>query len=236
MSSELLERLNRLHTTPMGAERVRNNLGLGAVDVVAWCREQIAAPGTVITRRGKNWYAEAEGCRITVNAGSLTIITAHKQPACRIRALREKEYPLLEDFLYEAIFLPEGAEAPPRSILLRPELRVYIDSFGTQRDDYALAAEVGGKIVGAVWARIMEDYGHIDDETPSLAISLYPDFRGRGIGTALLREMLALLKRHGYRRVSLSVQKANRAGQLYRRVGFEAVAETGEEYIMAARL
>lgn len=236
MSSELLERLDRLHTTPMGAERVRNNLGLGEVEVAAWCRERIAAPGTVIIRRGKNWYAEAEGCRITVNAGSMTIITAHKRPAWRIRALREEEYPLLEDFLYEAIFLPEGAEAPPRSILRRPELRVYVDGFGTRRDDHALAAEVGGKVVGVVWARIMEDYGHIDDETPSLAIALYPDCRGQGIGTALLREMLALLKQCGYRRVSLSVQKANRAGRLYRRVGFEAVAETGEEYIMAVRL
>jgi len=78
----------------------------------------------------------------------------------------------------------------------------------------------------------MNDYGHIDDETPSLAISLYNEYRGFGIGTAMMKEMLALLKTHGYNRVSLSVQKANYAAKLYLKVGFEIVRESEEEYIM----
>ena len=89
-----------------------------------------------------------------------------------IRAFREREYPLLEDFLYEAIFIPEGIAPPPREIVYRPELQVYVEGFGSRRGDIALCAESDGKIVGAVWGRIMNDYGHIDDETPSLAISL----------------------------------------------------------------
>lgn len=100
-----------------------------------------------------------------------------------IREMSPAEYPLLEDFLYEAIYLPEGTAPPPRSILNEESLRVYIREFGSRPGDVCLTAEAGGQAVGAVWARIMDDYGHVDDETPSLAISLYPACRGRGIGT-----------------------------------------------------
>lgn len=153
----------------------------------------------------------------------------------KIRKMRWEEYGLLEDFLYEAIFIPEGMKAPERQIILQPELQVYITGFG-KKDDIALAAEADGKIAGAVWARIMNDYGHIDDDTPSLAISLYKDYRGRGIGTAMLKEMLDTLKERGYERTSLAVQKANYALRMYRKAGFEIVDENEEEYIMACSL
>ena len=149
-----------------------------------------------------------------------------------IREMQKQEYPLLDNFLYEAIFVPEGIEPPPKTIITSPELQVYVDRFGESKDDWGLAAEVDGKIVGAVWVRIMNDYGHIDDETPSLAISLYKEYRGIGIGTAMMKEILVLLKSHGYSRVSLSVQKANYAVKLYLKVGFEIVRENEEEYIM----
>lgn len=152
-----------------------------------------------------------------------------------IRDMKEAEYPLLADFLYEAIFIPEGAEPPPRSIINAPELRVYIEDFGGQADDKALAAEVGNKVIGAVWVRVMNDYGHIDDETPSFAISLYKEYRGQGIGTEMMKRMLAVLKAHGYRQASLAVQKANYAVKMYRGVGFEIIGENEKEYIMVKR-
>lgn len=152
-----------------------------------------------------------------------------------IREIRESEYHLLADFLYEAIFVPEGMEPPPKSVIEQPELQVYLEDFG-KADDCCLIAEVKGKPVGAVWARIMDDYGHIDDETPSLAISLYAEYRHCGIGTALMRSMLALLKNKGYRQVSLSVQKANYAVSMYRKTGFVSISENEEEYIMVCRL
>lgn len=62
-----------------------------------------------------------------------------------IRKIREEEYPLLNNFLYEAIFIPEGIEAPLKSIINTPELQVYISDFGTQKHDRALIAEVRGK-------------------------------------------------------------------------------------------
>lgn len=153
----------------------------------------------------------------------------------RIREIRENEYCILSEFLYEAIFIPEGTEKPPKSIIEQPELQVYIADFG-KSDDWCLVAEVKEKIVGAVWVRIMNDYGHIDDETPSFAISLYEEYRNMGIGTVLMRDMLEFLKNKGYKQTSLSVQKANYAVRMYQKVGFEVIDENEEEYIMVCRL
>ena len=149
-----------------------------------------------------------------------------------IRDLRPDEYQLLDDFLYEAIFIPEGEELPPRSVTELPELRMYVDGFGSQKRDYALAAEFDGRIAGAVWTRIIPDYGHIDDDTPSFAISLYPEFRGIGAGTALMRAMLERLRAEGWRHASLSVQKANYAARMYFALGFRVYRDNPDEYVM----
>ena len=153
-----------------------------------------------------------------------------------IREMKPQEYHLLDDFLYNAIFIPHGIEPPSKRIIENDELQVYVKDFGKQKDDFAMVAEVDGEVVGAVWARIMKDYGHVDDDTPSLAISLYKEFRGHGIGTDLMRNMLSLLKRNGYKRVSLAVQKANYAIRMYEKVGFVTVGENTEEYIMICEL
>ena len=153
-----------------------------------------------------------------------------------IREILPEEIPVLDDFLYEAIFIPEGTPVPPRSIIENEGLQVYIRDFGKKPDDRCLVAEADGKIVGAVWTRIMDDYGHIDNQTPSLAISLYGEYRHQGIGTQLMRRMLEKLKVDGYPCVSLSVQKANYALQLYRKVGFAPVADHGDELLMVSRL
>ena len=154
----------------------------------------------------------------------------------KIRTLKDDETDLLQTFLYEAIFVPEGAAPPPREIIEKPELRVYTDDFGSRKGDNGLVAVIDHQVVGAVWTRIMDDYGHVDDETPSFAIALYPAYRGQGIGTAMMKAMLALLKNQGYRQGSLAVQKANDAVKLYRDVGFEIVDENAEEYIMVCTL
>ena len=125
---------------------------------------------------------------------------------------------------------------PDRSIIDRPELALYYEAFGTGPADYCLAAEEDGRVVGAVWTRIMDDYGHVDKETPSLAIALYKEYRGKGYGTRLLKGMLGLLKENGYRRISLSVQKDNPAYRMYRNTGFRIIEERGEEYIMVCDL
>ena len=153
-----------------------------------------------------------------------------------IRQIQQDETPLLNQFLYEAIFIPEGVAAPPQSIIENEELQVYVRNFGHEPDDKCLVAECDGRIVGAVWTRIMHDYGHISDDTPSLAISLYKEYRNKGIGTELLKRMIALLQNDGYSQVSLSVQKANYAVGMYQKAGFKVLQETDEELIMVCKL
>lgn len=153
-----------------------------------------------------------------------------------IRKIREDEYTLLNDFIYEAIFIPEGVEPPPKSIINQPDLQVYISNFGKEKDDICFVAEADGKVVGAVWVRDMNDYGHIADGVPSFAISLYKEYRNFGIGTRLMETMLMELKGRGYNRTSLAVQKANYAVRMYKKVGFEIIDENDEEYIMVCEL
>lgn len=153
-----------------------------------------------------------------------------------IRPLYPEEIHLLRDFLYEAIFIPEGVEPPSRDVVDLPELRLYVEDFGKKKDDCCLVVEQDGKVVGAVWTRIMKDYGHVDENTPSLSISLYKAYRNRGMGSRLIKEMLNLLENKGYHHVSLSVQKANYAVRMYLKLGFEIIKETGEEFIMVKDL
>ncbi len=79
MSDELIKNIDKLHTTEMGVERIKRNLGLTNCDAVEWCRSKIMDKRAIIGRQGKNWYAQIDGCIITVNASSYTIITAHKE-------------------------------------------------------------------------------------------------------------------------------------------------------------
>ena len=153
-----------------------------------------------------------------------------------IRELQPNEAGVLKDFLYEAIFLPEGVTPPERSIVELPELRIYYEGFGTGKADCCMVAEEDGRIVGAAWTRLMKDYGYVDDGTPSFAISLYREYRGQGIGTRLMLAMLELLRKKGYKQVSLAVQKVNYALRMYEKVGFHTVSENEEEYIMVCDL
>lgn len=152
-----------------------------------------------------------------------------------IREINQHEIELLDIFLYEAIFIPKGVKPPDRDIINHPELQIYISDFG-KKDDICYVAEFDGKVVGAVWTRIINDYGHIDDETPSLSISVLKEYRKLGIGTALVKKILLVLKNCGYKQVSLSVQKANYAVKMYEKVGFEVFCENEEDFIMVRKL
>lgn len=153
-----------------------------------------------------------------------------------IRPIKKNEIMLLTDFLYEAVFQKDTANLAPRTIIQEPALWVYIDEFGTKKDDCCLVAQLEGIIVGAVWARCVNGFGHVADAVPELAISVYAQYRGRGIGTALLRDMLALLQSRGYSRASLAVQKDNYAVKMYKQAGFEISGESEREYIMICEL
>ena len=132
-------------------------------------------------------------------------------------------------------------EIAPRSIINDPKIFVYIKDFGTQPGDFGVVAEQNGQIIGAAWTRIIPAYGHIDNATPELAISIFPEFRGYGTGTKLMKKLFEVLRENGYTQTSLSVQKDNPAVRFYQRLGYEISGERidhagHEDYLMVKEL
>jgi len=158
-----------------------------------------------------------------------------------IREITKAEYPLLEDFIYTAIYMPPGEEMPPRAVIFDPEIYIYVDGFGSKPGDCGVVAEADGKIIGAAWTRIIPAYGHIDDDTPELAISVLPEYRGQKIGAQMMAQLFTLLHERGFKRTSLSVQKNNPAVRFYQRLGYVTTGEKldhvgHEDYIMVKDL
>lgn len=158
----------------------------------------------------------------------------------QIRLIKEEEIKELDDFLYDAIFQPSEAPELPREIIYESEIYAYIEEFGKRQGDFCLVAVCQDELIGAVWTRILsgevKGYGNIDGDTPEFAISVKKAYRGKGIATSLIQEMLGVLKGHGYKQASLAVQKANFAQEMYKKAGFEIVGEDDQEYIMEITL
>jgi ribosomal protein S18 acetylase RimI-like enzyme len=160
-------------------------------------------------------------------------------PHLLIREIHQTEISFLDDMLYEAIFIPVGEEKLPREIINQPELSRYIKNFG-QTCDICLVAEFHGKLIGAIWTRVYNEnekgYGFVNNSTPELSMALFEEYRHRGIGTLLLKEMIQKLIEHNYKRVSLSVDKRNYAYDFYKRFGFEIFDSDEKEAIMIKKL
>lgn len=157
-----------------------------------------------------------------------------------IREIQTSEIYMFEDMLYQAIYQPDENNLIPRSIIEIPEVDAYIKDFGKRADDYCLVADLDGKIIGAVWVRIIsgeiKGFGYIDDQTPEFAISLFKEYRGQHIGTRLMIEMIEHLHKSGYKQAALSVQKENYAVKLYLKMGFKIIRENNEDYLMLLTL
>lgn len=157
-----------------------------------------------------------------------------------IRKIKVEEIPILENLLYEAIFQPQNEPFIPREIIKNPEINVYINNFGEKKDDHCLVAETDEKIVGAVWIRILADevkgFGNIDGETPEFAISLFEEYRNKGYGTMLMKEMIGYLRSKGYKQTSLSVNKDNYAVRMYQNLGFSIIKENKDDFLMLLEL
>jgi ribosomal protein S18 acetylase RimI-like enzyme len=153
-----------------------------------------------------------------------------------VKEIRPIDFQMLEDFLFHAIFIPPGAEAPPRDVIYNPDIFLYIDGFGSKPGDCGAVAVADGRIVGAAWARIIPAFGHVDDNTPELAISVLSEYRGQSIGTMLMTRLFELLRERGYKQTSLSVQKENAAVRFYKRLGYVTISENDDDFIMVKDL
>jgi GNAT superfamily N-acetyltransferase len=140
------------------------------------------------------------------------------------RPIKKSEQHFLEAMLYEALFLPEGQPKFPKSIIHRPKIYKYIRDWNRNQFDIAIVAISDDKLIGVVWGRRFDveskGYGFVDSETPEISMAIQAEFRGRGIGTELLKQLEIAYLEIGVKQLSLSVDKRNRAKNLYERNGF----------------
>jgi ribosomal protein S18 acetylase RimI-like enzyme len=152
-----------------------------------------------------------------------------------IREINKEEYPLLENFMYEAIFIPQNTKKPEREVLQIPKIAQYYTNFG-QKHDECLIAEINQQAIGAVWIRLFtgqeHGYGFIDTQTPEICMSVLPQYRKKGIGTKLFTAMLNKLIALKYQKVSLSVDTDNYAMKMYQKFGFSIISHDDQSAVM----
>lgn len=142
-----------------------------------------------------------------------------------IRSTDETDLPFMLEMLYEAAAVDPWIRAmgKPQALKLL-EIRRYIEGWGREGDLALVAVEDEGLRLGSVWCRLFPPgapgYGFVAPDTPEIVIGVIPEARGRGVGGALLVSLKELAHRHGYRALSLSVDRKNPALALYLRNGF----------------
>ena len=131
----------------------------------------------------------------------------------------------MKEFLYLAIFIPLGGDPFPRELLNAPMVSKAYEGWGRDGDTALVVLNNETKeIIGAAWVRLFErsdpSYGFIDENTPDMAIAVNAEYRNRGIGTELLKNLVDTVRNNGFSGMSLSVDPRNHVLRLYKRLGF----------------
>ena len=158
----------------------------------------------------------------------------------RIRLLTPEDEPFLWSALYHALYVLPGVRPYPPEVIHQPELARYVTEWMQQPDDLGVVAEIAAVPVGAAWLRCWQQsergFGFIDEAVPELSIAVLPEYRGRGVGTALLSRLLSEAAQR-FEAVSLSVSESNPAQRLYERLGFVVFGKPeGQSVVMVKRL
>ncbi len=153
-----------------------------------------------------------------------------------IRTATIADEPFLWKMLYQALFVPPGEPPPDPAVVRRPEIAHYVDGWGREGDIGVIAHNADrSEPIGAAWLRLFQStdkgYGYVADCIPEMGIAIWPEQRGRGVGTALLNRLLELASTR-FEGVSLSVSQDNPARYLYERVGFVAIRAEGNSIVM----
>ncbi len=153
-----------------------------------------------------------------------------------IRSVTAEDLRFLEAMLFEAFFWDATTERPAFVELReRPEFSKQLSGWG--RDgDRGVVADDNGRLIGAAWFRLwtaeLHSYGFVDASTPELGIAVSAMSRGKGVGKALLRELIVRARADRFPALSLSVSPLNRARALYESFGFQKVGETGTSWTL----
>jgi ribosomal protein S18 acetylase RimI-like enzyme len=146
---------------------------------------------------------------------------------------------ILRDFLFHAIFVPDGEQPLDRNVLELPEISKYMDNWG--RDgDFGLKLLHKNRAIGAIWCRLFPaeepGYGFVREDIPELTMAILPEYRNRGLGLRLYRDFEELLIRQQIRGLSLSVDKRNPATRFYLKAGLKVFREEETAFVMIRHL
>ncbi|WIV21201.1 GNAT family N-acetyltransferase [Paenibacillus polygoni] len=158
-----------------------------------------------------------------------------------IRPIIEKDVPFLWDMLYESLYVPKGREPFNRNVIKEPFLSKYVEDWGREGDLGYIAVNDEGLSLGSITARFFNEdnkgFGYAGHDVPELGMALKEEYRGIGIGKALLQMMIDGLKEKEIKKVSLSVDPENSdAMKLYRRFGFKEVGMVDTSITMVLEL
>ncbi len=147
-------------------------------------------------------------------------------PGLSMRPVVADDIELMWDIVYCAAHVSEEDDPSPETMRSNPDLVRHVSDWG--RDgDLGIVAEQAGVAVGGAWLRLhvgaeRELPYYVDEQTPELVIAALAGNEGRGIGSALLTELL-VRSAGRYPRIMLTVRSTNPAVQLYERFGFREV-------------
>jgi len=151
-----------------------------------------------------------------------------------LRPLLPSDQPFLWEMLYQALYVPPGGAPFARSILADADIACYVQGWG-RPGDWGLLASDGATPVGAIWLRqwvgLEKGYGYVSPQIPEVSIALLPEYRNLGLGTRMLKEVIALAQKD-YPGLSLSVVESSPARALYERLGFHKVGQVMESLVM----
>ena len=149
------------------------------------------------------------------NAGRAALV----EMSLELRVAVCDDEPFLREMLYLALYVPPGVPQLPRSVLNDPLISRYVDGWGRCPGDRGLIGLSDGVPIGAAWLRLFPasdpGYGFVNESTPELSVAVLPEYRGRGVGSALVQELV-----RDAPAVSLSCDPRNPAWKLYVRLGF----------------
>jgi ribosomal protein S18 acetylase RimI-like enzyme len=158
----------------------------------------------------------------------------------RIREALTSDEPFLREMLYQSLHVSEGCAPLERQILDHPDIAKYVENWGQPGDLGFIALEANnGEEIAAIWVRLFSEakpgYGYVDSAIPELSIAVLPEYRNRGIGSALIRHLFT----HAQTvcsAISLSVSLDNPARRLYERLGFERLRQDATSVTMLKQL
>lgn len=146
----------------------------------------------------------------------------------------------LADMVVEAANRRAGSARPRPTVLADPVYRNYIAGWQRPADRGVVAMDAGARPIGAAWYRLFSAdsavHGFVATGVPELMIGVRPLWRSQGVGRALLRSLADGARSAGFARMTLSVERGDFAGALYRSEGFAVVNSHGDRDTMVRSL